>query len=148
VSGQKGDTGYTQSGAVGPAGRTGAAGAQGPAGATGAQGGAGVVDRWTSYRDFWFDLDKAEMQASETAKVADIAVYLKKNPSLQVGIDGSMDPRGTDARNQDLSDRRVKAVRDSLIQAGVPVEKIQAGAFGDEKLRRDRRVEVLISTAK
>jgi outer membrane protein OmpA-like peptidoglycan-associated protein len=145
--GQKGDTGYTQSGVAGEAGRTGVAGPQGPAGPTGAQGGAGVVDRWVSYRDFWFDFDKSDMQASETAKVADIASYLKKNPSLQVGIDGSMDARGTDPRNQELSDRRVNAIRESLIKAGVPAEKIKSGAFGDERLRRDRRVEVLISTA-
>jgi peptidoglycan-associated lipoprotein len=145
--GQKGDTGYTQSGVAGPAGRTGAAGAQGPAGPTGAQGGAGVVDHWTSYRDFWFDFDRADMQPSETAKVADIATYLKKNPSLQVAIDGSMDPRGSDPRNPELGDRRVNAIRDSLIKAGVPAEKIKSGAFGDESLRRDRRVEVLIRTA-
>ena len=44
---------------------------------------------------------------------------MNQNPSLRVGIDGSMDPRGTDPRNQDLSDRRVNTVRDALIQAGV-----------------------------
>jgi outer membrane protein OmpA-like peptidoglycan-associated protein len=52
-----------------------------------------------------------------------------------------------DPRNQDLSDRRVNTVRDALIQAGVPAYRIQAGAFGDTGLRRDRRVEVLISTS-
>jgi peptidoglycan-associated lipoprotein len=105
------------------------------------------VDRWTSYRDFWFDFDSADVRRSDADKATEIAAYLKQNPSLQVGIDGSMDPRGTDPRNQDLSDRRVKAVRDSLIQAGVPADKIKTGAFGDEKLRRDRRVEVLLITA-
>jgi len=50
---------------------------------------------------------------------------MQQNPSLQVGIDGSMDPRGTDPRNQDLSNRRVGAVRDALIQAGVPAYRIQ-----------------------
>jgi outer membrane protein OmpA-like peptidoglycan-associated protein len=46
-----------------------------------------------------------------------------------------------------LSNRRVSAVRDALIQAGVPVYKIQSGTFGDARLTRDRRVEVLIRTA-
>ena len=81
------------------------------------------------------------------SKVSEIATYMNQNPSLQVGIDGSMDPRGTDPRNQDLSDRRVEAVRSALIQAGVPAHKIQTGAFGDTQLTRDRRVEVLISTS-
>jgi outer membrane protein OmpA-like peptidoglycan-associated protein len=134
-------------GAVGPTGRSGPAGLQGPVGATGAQGVVGVVDRWTSYREFMFDYDRSDMQAADSSKVNEIAAYMNQNPSLQVGIDGSMDPRGTDPLNQDLSDRRVSAVRNALIQAGVPAYKIQAGAFGDARLTRDRRVEVLIRTA-
>ena len=135
-------------GAVGPTGRSGPAGPQGPVGATGAQGAVGVVDRWTSFRDFTFDYNKSEMQAADTTKVAEIAAYMKQNPSLQVGIDGSMDPRGTDPRDQNLSDRRVSTVREALIRAGVPADKIKTGAFGDTQLARDRRVEVLISTSK
>jgi outer membrane protein OmpA-like peptidoglycan-associated protein len=72
---------------------------------------------------------------------------MSENPSLQVAIDGSMDPRGTDPRNQNLSDRGIAAVRDAFIQAGVPVSRIQTGTFGDPNLTRDRRVELLISTA-
>jgi outer membrane protein OmpA-like peptidoglycan-associated protein len=77
-------------------------------------------------------------------KVSEIASYMNENPSLRIGIDGSMAPRGTDPRNQDLSDRRISAVRDALIEAGVPSSKIQSGVYGDAKLARDRRVEVLV----
>jgi outer membrane protein OmpA-like peptidoglycan-associated protein len=135
-------------GAVGPAGRSGPAGAQGPVGATGAQGVVGVVDRWTSFREFVFDYNRSDMQAADSSKITEIAAYMNQNPSLQVGIDGSMDPRGSDPRDQSLSDRRIGAVRDALIQAGVPSSKIHTGAFGDTRLTRDRRVEVLISTSK
>jgi peptidoglycan-associated lipoprotein len=71
---------------------------------------------------------------------------MSENPSVRVAIDGSMDPRGTDPRNQPLSDRRIGAVRDALINAGVPASRIQIGTFGDPSLTRDRRVEVLVST--
>jgi outer membrane protein OmpA-like peptidoglycan-associated protein len=73
---------------------------------------------------------------------------MKQNPSIRIGIDGSMAPGGTDPRNEDLSDRRVSAVRDALIQAGVQSSRIQSGAFGDTQLKRDRRVEVLLSTTR
>jgi outer membrane protein OmpA-like peptidoglycan-associated protein len=79
-------------------------------------------------------------------KVSEIAQYLKGNPSMKVGLDGSMDPRGTDPRNQELRDRRVSAIRDALINAEVPDSKIQMGAFGDAKLARDRQVAVLVRT--
>jgi len=105
------------------------------------------VSRWTSYRDFSFAFDSSDLQASDTGKVSEITAYMRENPSLRVGIDGSMDPRGSDPRNQALSDRRIGTVRDALIQAGVPAHRIQTGAFGDQGLRRDRRVEVLISTS-
>jgi outer membrane protein OmpA-like peptidoglycan-associated protein len=133
-------------GIVGEAGRSGPAGVQGPVGATGAQGPVGVVGRWTSFREFLFEDSGSDIRASDQSKVADIAGYMKQNPSLQVGIDGSMDPRGSGPRDQGLSDRRVSAVRDALIQAGVPASQIQTGAFGDARLARDRRVEVLVKT--
>ena len=147
--GEPGLTGAQGSTTAGVAGATGAAGAmgpQGPAGPTGPQGPAGVVDRWTSYREFWFDLDEAVVYGGDSDKVAEIAAYMKDNPSLQLGIDGSTNPRATEWRDRDLGDRRVKAIRDSLIAAGVPASRISDGMFGDVQLRRDRRVEVLIRT--
>lgn len=105
-----------------------------------------MVNKWTLYRDFGFDYDASDLSASEMKKVSEIVQYLKQNPSLKVGLDGSMDPRGSDPQNQSLSDRRVNAVRDALINEGVPKAKIQTGAFGDPKLARDRRVAALFRT--
>ena len=103
---------------------------------------------WTSYRDFWFANDRADLHEAEMAKVSEIATYMKNNPSVQVGIDASLDPQNHNSSDQDMSDQRVKVIRDALVKAGVPADKITAGAFGDAKLRRDRRVEVLIASAK
>ena len=41
------------------------------------------------------ELSGAAIQASDTSKVSEIAAYMNQNPSLRIGIDGSMDPRGT-----------------------------------------------------
>jgi outer membrane protein OmpA-like peptidoglycan-associated protein len=71
---------------------------------------------------------------------------MKANPSLELGLDGTMDMNGNDPHNADLRDRRTNAVRMALIDAGVPAEKIKVGAFGDPMTRRDRRVEVLFAT--
>jgi peptidoglycan-associated lipoprotein len=104
------------------------------------------VTLWTLYRDLQFGYNRSDLQASELQKVTEIARYLQENPSLSVGLDGSMDPRGTDPRSQDLSDRRVSVIRDALIRAGVPATRIQAGSYGDAQLTRDRRVAVLVCT--
>jgi outer membrane protein OmpA-like peptidoglycan-associated protein len=105
------------------------------------------MTRWTLYRAFRFDYDRSDLGDSEMKKVSEIALYLKSNPSLAIGLDGSMDPRGTDPRNQDLNNHRVSAIRDALIQSGVPISRIQVGAFGDKHLVHDRRVPALLCTA-
>jgi outer membrane protein OmpA-like peptidoglycan-associated protein len=142
-----GATGSSTAGVAGSTGFSGPAGAQGPTGATGAQGPAGVIGHWANYREFWFAYESADIGDSQEGTIREIAAYMKDNPSLQVGLDGAMDPRGSDPHNQDLSDRRVESVRHALLQAGVPADRIQTGAYGDENQRRDRRVGVLISTA-
>jgi hypothetical protein len=142
ATGDTGATGNTTAGVAGSIGPNGAAGAMGATGLTGAAGVAGVVPCWVTYRDFWFDAGKSNIRDLDTSMVADIASYQKKNPSLQIGIDGY-----SDSRNLELSNGRVNAVRDALINAGVPADKIKIGAFGDSNNRQDRRVEVLIQTA-
>jgi outer membrane protein OmpA-like peptidoglycan-associated protein len=127
---------------TGPTGATGATGRQGAIGATGAQGSGGVsANTWSPFRDFWFDSNRSDLSSADSGKISDIANYLNNNPSQQVGIDGLLDPS-----NPELSNRRVGTVRNALLQAGVPAYKIQTGAFGDPSQRRDRKVEVLVST--
>jgi outer membrane protein OmpA-like peptidoglycan-associated protein len=156
---------WVPTGPTGPQGMAGPQGVAGPAGPAGPQGPQGpqgptpaVVASWTKFKDILFDFDKSDIRPNETSKVADIASYLQQNPSTMVGIDGYADPRGTDKYNQALSERRVNAILDALMRAGVARDKIQTGAFGEMRLKcreateacwqSDRRVEVLIGTAK
>jgi outer membrane protein OmpA-like peptidoglycan-associated protein len=148
ATGKTGAQGQTTAGVAGAAGPAGAAGAQGPAGPTGATGPAGIVAGWQNYKELWFDANKADLQPSEQAKLSEIAAYLKQNPSLQIAIDAT--PAARDQQKQafqDLSNSRVQVIRESLIKAGVPSEKIKDGAFGDPNLRGERRVQVLFKTA-
>jgi len=101
-----------------------------------------LISRWTWYRDFRFDSNLTTVRASDASIVSEIALYLKANPSLKVGLDGSMQPR-----NQELSDQRVATVRNALIEAGVPASQIQTGALGYKKHPHDGRVQVLISSS-
>jgi peptidoglycan-associated lipoprotein len=143
-------------GPAGPVGSVGIAGPSGVQGETGSAGADGAMMRWTSFRDILFDFDKSDLRANETSKMSEIAAYLQQNPSVKVGIDGHTDPRGSDKYNQALSERRVNVVRDALVRAGVPGDRIHTGAFGESRTvcgnateicwQRDRRVEVLLTT--
>ena len=95
--------------------------------------------QWTSFRDFWFDSNRSELQSSASEQVSDIANYVRRHPEQRVGIDGAIDPR-----RAELSNRRRISIRNALLRAGVPANRIETGDFGNPQLRRDLRVEVLV----
>jgi len=101
-----------------------------------------VETRWSSYRDFWFDYGSALLDPSYREGIRDAADYLRQHPAYRLAIDAQA------SEGDDLRARRVAAIRDALLAAGVPKYKIQEGGFGDEQLRRERRVEILIDTSR
>jgi outer membrane protein OmpA-like peptidoglycan-associated protein len=143
-SGQTGDRGLT--GIAGDAGPSGLQGEQGETGPAGAQGAVGTVKLWTAYQEFNFNRTSADISALDMNTVSDIAAYLARNPSLEVGIDGSMDTRRSNQQDRDLSNHRADSVRDALMKAGVPADKIQMGAFADPDRRQLGQILVLIKT--
>lgn len=110
-----------------------ATGVAGPADANDA------LDRWTSFRDFWFDSNRSELQAFASEQISDIANHVRRHPGQRVGIDGAIDPR-----RAELANRRRISIRNALLRAGVPADRIETGDFGNPQLRRDLRVEVLV----
>ncbi len=138
----------------GPPGLAGVSGPQGPAGAQGSQGVAGAAARWESFKDILFDFDKSDVRADERGKIKEIVEFMKQNPTFEIGLEGYADPRGTDAYNQALSERRVTAIRDALVTGGASTGGIRIGANGEKNrncsedtegcFQKNRRVEVFV----
>jgi peptidoglycan-associated lipoprotein len=107
-----------------------------------------------SLKEIMFDYDRSDIRYSESRKPSEVAAYMNQNPSVRLGIDGYTDLRGTSQYNLPLNQRRVTAVRDALIQAGVPEDRIETGTVGSDRLmcnpsteqcsQREGRVEVLV----
>jgi OOP family OmpA-OmpF porin len=84
----------------------------------------------------------------------DVLPVLRANPDMRVRIDGHTDARGSDAYNQDLSDRRAASVKEYLVSAGIPAERLESQGFGEsrpiapndtpENLQRNRRTELTV----
>jgi hypothetical protein len=143
TQGLTGTTGTSLAGSTGALGAAGSPGEQGQIGQIGPQGPVGLVNAWTSYRSFNFGSGQANVNLFDAKQSSEISTYMARNPSLRLGID-SNGQQG----NQDLEARRVAAVRDSLIQAGIPAYKIESGAIGDPLLRRDQQVNLLLISAR
>lgn len=99
-----------------------------------------------------FRTDSAALEPEFHRRLQRLAGALNMFPMLQVQVDGYADPRGTDAHNLALSERRVAAVRELLVSSGVPAARIHQTAYGDhdpavkgtdgESLFFDRRVRI------
>jgi hypothetical protein len=71
-------------------------GTQVPAGMAGARSPWPPGTVWASLEDFTFDYDRADIRSAEVNQPSEIVGYVRQNPSIRLGIDGSTDLlRGT-----------------------------------------------------
>jgi len=145
--GPQGSPGAAARGPAGPAGPPGPPGAPGPAGPGGVAGPAGPAGppgrsaRLERFRSILFDFDKSDIRSSEAPKVDAIVTCAKDNPGFEFVLNGNTDERGTADYNKKLSDRRVKAVRDAMVRAGVDGGRIRTFALGEDAPVCDAKTE-------
>ena len=105
-----------------------------------------------------FDFDRAELRPESRETLALIAGILFTSDDFAITISGHTDARGSDEYNQQLSERRARAVADFLIAAGLSSERFTVRGLGkahpldtgdsDEAHARNRRVELGIVNAR
>jgi peptidoglycan-associated lipoprotein len=88
-------------------------------------------------QDLYFDYDKSDVrgdQQDQARKDADVLKQIfAENPSFTVVVEGHCDERGSAEYNMGLGDRRASAVRDFLVSAGVPADRLRTMSYGKEK---------------
>ena len=98
----------------------------------------------------------ADIEAKSSAAIAKLSEIIKRCPGARVEIEGFTDSEGTDERNQKLSERRAKAVVNSLVRAGVAESQLSAVGYGASRpvasndtakgKARNRRIEFKVFT--
>ena len=104
--------------------------------------------------DVLFDTGKAALNPGAALKLDRLAQFLSEHPDRRVQIEGFTDSIGSDAYNQDLSERRAFAVKAALTARGIDPTRISTEGYGkgfpvadnsDSGGRQlNRRVEVVI----
>lgn len=61
------------------------------------------------------------------------AVYLRRNPTEKIVIEGHCDERGSDEYNLALGERRAVAAKNYLQSLGIPAERLTVISYGEEK---------------
>lgn len=78
-----------------------------------------------------FLFDSVEMTAESQARIDAVIEAIKDFPEADVQIYAHTDAIGTEEYNLLLSDRRARAIRDRLIDAGIAADKVQASGKGE-----------------
>jgi OOP family OmpA-OmpF porin len=110
-------------------------------------------------RGIYFDFDKATIKPESRPALEDAAKILQENPGIRVEIQGHTDSKGSDAYNQNLSERRAQSVVNFLVtQLSIDRARLVARGYGegmpiatndtDEGRALNRRVEFLILESK
>jgi outer membrane protein OmpA-like peptidoglycan-associated protein/opacity protein-like surface antigen len=81
-------------------------------------------------KDAYFAVNSAKISPDTLATIIQAAQYLVAHPKIQVILSGWTDPRGSVNYNMALGIRRANAVRDALIDAGVPSSQLEVLSNG------------------
>jgi len=81
----------------------------------------------------YFDLDSYDVRPEAMPRLDAQAQWLQRYPSVTVRIEGNADERGTREYNLALGARRAEAVRNYLINRGIPAGRIDTISFGKER---------------
>lgn len=85
-------------------------------------------------RNIFFDLDKATLRPESTTELKRLVGLMTDVPTLKIELGGHTDSQGSDPHNQDLSERRAKAVVDYLTKAGVSADRLKSEGYGETQL--------------
>jgi outer membrane protein OmpA-like peptidoglycan-associated protein len=107
--------------------------------------------------DVVFDTGGATLKPGAQLLLDRLAGYLQQNPGTRAIIEGHTDNVGSDAMNQQLSERRAQAVAAALQARGIGLDRLETMGLGeaypiatnDTSAGREenRRVEIVLSNA-
>lgn len=101
-----------------------------------------------------FEAGGNELSAPAQSRLDTVAQALAAYPDRNIVVEGHTDDRGSDATNQQLSQKRADAVREYLASRGVPADRMRSLGRGEanpiaandtaEGRANNRRVEVIV----
>jgi peptidoglycan-associated lipoprotein len=84
-------------------------------------------------KDVFFDYNMSNVRTDETPTTQQDAAFLAQHPNINVLIEGHCDDRGSVEYNLALGTSRAESVKQTLLQQGVPPNRIKTISYGKEK---------------
>lgn len=102
-------------------------------------------------QNIFFDVDKYELKEKSITELEKIVRFLNENPQITIEISGHTDNTGNFSYNQQLSEKRAKAVYDYVKQKGINPKRLTSKGYGasnpvssndtEQGRQRNRRIE-------
>jgi len=83
--------------------------------------------------DVFFDLDKSDIRDEARSVLQRDADWMKRWTSTMITVEGHCDVRGSSEYNLALGNRRASAVKDYLLNLGVPANRVTLVSKGKEQ---------------
>ncbi|GHB02815.1 OmpA family protein [Modicisalibacter luteus] len=102
-----------------------------------------------------FAFDSSDLTSEARQALNDAAAVMQQYPETRIAIAGHTDNSGSDAYNQQLSERRAQSVGNYLIQNGVSAQRLAMTGYGESQpvasnaneqgRAQNRRVEITLT---
>ncbi|HBM17542.1 MAG TPA: peptidoglycan-associated lipoprotein Pal [Lentisphaeria bacterium] len=86
-----------------------------------------------SLEPVYFAFDNYNVSSQQIPRIEAAAKYLQANSSVGLIIEGHCDERGSAEYNMGLGEKRALAVREYLVNLGIPETRLQTISYGLEK---------------
>ncbi len=111
-----------------------------------------VKEKAIVLENIFYDYDKANIRPDAAVELDKLVQVLQDNPKITIELSSHTDARGSDAYNQDLSQRRAESAVEYIISKGIDRARITAKGYGEsrpvvknakteEEHQRNRRTE-------
>lgn len=80
-----------------------------------------------------FETNSARITPDSEERLMKAYNTMKNNPDIQVEISGHTDSRGSNQKNQVLSEQRANSVKDWLVAKGINADRITTVGYGEDK---------------
>ena len=93
----------------------------------------GMQSRLLDLQTIYFDFDRSDIRADARPVLSTNADAINEKTSGTVTIEGHCDERGSTEYNLALGERRANAVRNYLVDLGVPSSRLRTVSFGEDR---------------
>lgn len=96
----------------------------------------------TDLQNIYFETDKWEIKGESLPELNKLVALLTQTPNLNIIIEGHTDNTGIENHNQQLSEKRAKAVMDFLISKNINPERLSFKGFGAKTPISDNSTQI------